>query len=76
MAAGALRRRQKGKQAGTYALAAVVTVAIVGATSFLHNGSSASADRKMGLSLSTLNNPFFVQIRAGAEPRRRSGAWT
>ncbi|GGX46900.1 substrate-binding domain-containing protein [Streptomyces chartreusis] len=56
----------KGKQAGTYALAAVVTVAIVGATSFLHNGSSTSADRKMGLSLSTLNNPFFVQIRAGA----------
>ncbi|MFE5819151.1 substrate-binding domain-containing protein [Streptomyces sp. NPDC056479] len=57
----------KGKQAGTYALAAVVTVAIVGATSFLHNGSSSSSTQKMGLSLSTLNNPFFVQIRAGAE---------
>jgi ribose transport system permease protein len=57
----------KGKQATTYALAAVVTVAIVGATSFLHNGSSAASTPKMGLSLSTLNNPFFVQIRAGAQ---------
>ncbi|MDQ1045740.1 substrate-binding domain-containing protein [Streptomyces sp. V4I2] len=57
----------KGKQATTYALAAVVTVAIVGATSFLHNGSSSSSNPKVGLSLSTLNNPFFVQIRAGAQ---------
>ncbi|MFG2356025.1 substrate-binding domain-containing protein [Streptomyces sp. NPDC048521] len=56
----------KGKQAATYALAAVVTVAVVGATSFLHGGSS-STTPKMGLSLSTLNNPFFVQIRAGAQ---------
>ncbi|MFD8303056.1 substrate-binding domain-containing protein [Streptomyces sp. NPDC059690] len=55
------------KQAGTYALAAVVTVALVGATSFLHNGGSSSATPKMGLSLSTLNNPFFVQIRSGAQ---------
>ncbi|MFH7336321.1 substrate-binding domain-containing protein [Streptomyces sp. KHY 26] len=57
----------KGKQAATYGLAAVVTVAIVGATSFLHSGSSSSAEPKMGLSLSTLNNPFFVQIRSGAQ---------
>ncbi|MGW3988559.1 ABC transporter permease/substrate-binding protein [Streptomyces sp. NPDC004830] len=56
----------RGRQAATYALAAVVTVAIVGATSFLHNGSS-SDKPKLGLSLSTLNNPFFVQIRAGAQ---------
>ncbi|MFE9441101.1 substrate-binding domain-containing protein [Streptomyces sp. NPDC006602] len=56
-----------GKQATTYALAAVVTVAIVGATSFLHSGNSSSSTPKMGLSLSTLNNPFFVQIRAGAQ---------
>ncbi|MET7479477.1 substrate-binding domain-containing protein [Streptomyces sp. NPDC005648] len=54
------------RQAGTYALAAVVTVALVGATSFLHNGSS-STTPKLGLSLSTLNNPFFVQIRSGAQ---------
>ncbi|NEB94637.1 substrate-binding domain-containing protein [Streptomyces bauhiniae] len=57
----------KGKQAATYGLAAVVTVAVVGATSFLHTGSASSANPKMGLSLSTLNNPFFVQIRSGAE---------
>ncbi|MFI2432321.1 substrate-binding domain-containing protein [Streptomyces sp. NPDC018693] len=56
-----------GKQAATYALAAVVTVAIVGATSFLHSGSSSAANPKIGLSLSTLNNPFFVQIRSGAQ---------
>lgn len=57
----------KRRQAATYGLAAVVTVAIVGATSFLHNDSSSSANPKVGLSLSTLNNPFFVQIRAGAQ---------
>ncbi|GHD99188.1 ABC transporter permease/substrate-binding protein [Streptomyces alanosinicus] len=56
-----------GRRAATYGLAAVVTVAVVGATSFLHNGSSSAANPRMGLSLSTLNNPFFVQIRAGAE---------
>ncbi|MQY40217.1 HTH-type transcriptional repressor PurR [Streptomyces sp. RB17] len=57
----------KGKQAATYTLAAVVTVAVVGATSFLHSGSSSTTTPRMGLSLSTLNNPFFVQIRAGAQ---------
>ncbi|MFD5462813.1 substrate-binding domain-containing protein [Kitasatospora sp. NPDC127059] len=57
----------KGKQAVTYALAAVVAVAVVGATSFLHGGSSSATTPRMGLSLSTLNNPFFVQIRAGAQ---------
>ncbi|MEU8467874.1 substrate-binding domain-containing protein [Streptomyces sp. NPDC029006] len=57
----------KGRQAVTYGLAAVVTVAVVGATSFLHGGSSSSTAPRMGLSLSTLNNPFFVQIRAGAQ---------
>jgi ribose transport system permease protein len=57
----------KGKQAVTYGLAAVVTVAIVGATSFLHSGSSSATTPKMGLALSTLNNPFFVQIQSGAK---------
>ncbi|WP_225628660.1 substrate-binding domain-containing protein [Streptomyces werraensis] len=57
----------KGRQALTYVIAAVVAVAVVGATSLLHNGSSAAANPKIGLSLSTLNNPFFVQIRDGAE---------
>ncbi|MDX3245667.1 substrate-binding domain-containing protein [Streptomyces sp. ME18-1-4] len=57
----------KGKQTATYGLAAVVTVAIVGATSFLHSGSSSTANPKVGLALSTLNNPFFVQIQSGAK---------
>ncbi|WAZ21886.1 substrate-binding domain-containing protein [Streptomyces cinnabarinus] len=57
----------KRKQAATYLLAAVVAAAVVGASSFLHSGTSEAKDRKIGLSLSTLNNPFFVQIRAGAQ---------
>ncbi|MFF9237412.1 substrate-binding domain-containing protein [Streptomyces sp. NPDC014801] len=57
----------RGRQAATYGLAAVVTVAVVGATSFLHDSGSSAAKPRMGLTLSTLNNPFFVQIRAGAE---------
>ncbi|MFJ1804802.1 MULTISPECIES: substrate-binding domain-containing protein [unclassified Streptomyces] len=57
----------KGRQAATYGLAAVVTVAIVGATSFLHGGAGASTNPKVGLALSTLNNPFFVQIQSGAK---------
>ncbi|MBU5944308.1 substrate-binding domain-containing protein [Streptomyces sp. PAM3C] len=66
-AAGASGGGNKGKQALTYVIAAVVAVAVVGATSLLHSGSSAAAKPKIGLSLSTLNNPFFVQIRDGAE---------
>ncbi|WP_128428607.1 substrate-binding domain-containing protein [Streptomyces cyaneus] len=57
----------KGKQAATYLLAAVVAAAVVGATSLLHSGTSEAKSQKIGLSLSTLNNPFFVQIRAGAQ---------
>ncbi|WP_405736824.1 substrate-binding domain-containing protein [Streptomyces sp. NBC_00028] len=57
----------RGKQAMTYLLAAVVAAAVVGATSLLHSGTSEAKSQKIGLSLSTLNNPFFVQIRAGAQ---------
>ncbi|MFJ8361579.1 substrate-binding domain-containing protein [Streptomyces sp. NPDC093984] len=56
----------RGWQTLTYALAAVVAVAVVGGMSFLHGGSS-STTPKVGLSLSTLNNPFFVQIKQGAQ---------
>ncbi|MFG2938287.1 substrate-binding domain-containing protein [Streptomyces sp. NPDC048282] len=56
----------KGRQAATYGLAAVVTVAVIGATSLLHTGSSSSTP-KVGLALSTLNNPFYVSLRAGAQ---------
>ncbi|MEJ1195980.1 MULTISPECIES: substrate-binding domain-containing protein [unclassified Streptomyces] len=61
----------RGKQALTYLIAAVVAVAVVGATSLLHNGSSDGKTQKVGLSLSTLNNPFFVQIRDGAEEQAK-----
>lgn len=67
MTAGTGSGGGKGRQAATYGLAAVVTVAIVGATSFLHGGNSSSANPKVGLALSTLNNPFFVQIQSGAK---------
>jgi ribose/xylose/arabinose/galactoside ABC-type transport system permease subunit/ABC-type sugar transport system substrate-binding protein len=67
VAAGAGTPGGKGKQAATYVIAAVVAAAVVGAMSFLHGGSSASTTQRVGLSLSTLNNPFFVQIKAGAQ---------
>ncbi|MFE6483398.1 substrate-binding domain-containing protein [Streptomyces sp. NPDC057757] len=65
--AGASGGGGRGKQAATYVIAAVVAAAVVGAMSFLHDGSSSTAKTKVGLSLSTLNNPFFVQIKAGAQ---------
>ncbi|MER5404579.1 substrate-binding domain-containing protein [Streptomyces sp. NPDC002769] len=65
--AGAGTPGNRGKQAATYIIAAVVAAAIVGAMSFVHGGSSSPATKKVGLSLSTLNNPFFVQIKAGAQ---------
>jgi ribose transport system permease protein len=67
VAAGSGTPGGKGKQAATYILAAVVAAAIVGGLSFIHNDSSSSASKKVGLSLSTLNNPFFVQIKSGAQ---------
>ncbi|MEU6521888.1 substrate-binding domain-containing protein [Streptomyces sp. NPDC046924] len=66
-ASGAPGGAGRKKQAATYLLAAVVAAAIVGALSFLHNGSSEAKAQKVGLSVSTLNNPFFVQIREGAQ---------
>ncbi|MEU9183240.1 substrate-binding domain-containing protein [Streptomyces sp. NPDC048484] len=56
----------KGPQAIKYGLAVVLVAAIVGGLSLFNNGSS-SANPKVGLSLSTLNNPFFVQIKEGAQ---------
>jgi ribose transport system permease protein len=67
VAAGAGTPGGKGKQAATYILAAEVAAAVVGGLSFIHNDSSSSASKKVGLSLSTLNNPFFVQIKSGAQ---------
>lgn len=59
--AGAPRRRIV-----TYLLAAVVAVALAASTTLLHKDSG-TEEKRIGLSLSTLNNPFFVQVRSGAQ---------
>ncbi|MFE2731266.1 substrate-binding domain-containing protein [Streptomyces sp. NPDC059349] len=56
----------KSKQAAQYVIAAVVAAAIIGGISLWNNGSSGTST-KLGLSVSTLNNPFFVQMKAGAQ---------
>ncbi|MEV0221671.1 substrate-binding domain-containing protein [Streptomyces sp. NPDC050704] len=67
--------RPKGPQAVKYALAVVLAAAIVGGLTLVNNGSSSAANQKIGLSLSTMNNPFFVQIRQGAQAEaKRLGA--
>ncbi|MEU7042775.1 substrate-binding domain-containing protein [Streptomyces varsoviensis] len=48
------------------AVGAVAVAAVALAAVFLRPGSS-DAQPKVGLSLSTLNNPFFVQLKAGAQ---------
>ncbi|AEN13550.1 MULTISPECIES: substrate-binding domain-containing protein [unclassified Streptomyces] len=47
-------------------LAVVVVAAVVAAVSFFDSGSSGTTT-KVGMSLSTLNNPFFVQMKEGAQ---------
>ncbi|MFD3907241.1 substrate-binding domain-containing protein [Streptomyces sp. CB04723] len=46
--------------------AALCAVIVVGAVSLLNSGSSGGTT-KVGMSLSTLNNPFFVQMKQGAQ---------
>jgi ABC-type sugar transport system substrate-binding protein len=60
------RRAARGKQAIKYGLAAGPRGGDRGRAPSCNNGSS-SSNPKVGLSLSTLNNPFFVQIREGAQ---------
>ncbi|NBE54787.1 ABC transporter permease/substrate-binding protein [Streptomyces boluensis] len=48
------------------ALAAVVVAAVLGAMSLFQSG-PAGTTTKVGMSLSTLNNPFFVQMKDGAQ---------
>lgn len=57
---------KKGPQALKLGIAAVLVAAVVGAVSFFNNGSSGTTT-KVGMSLSTLNNPFFVQMKEGAQ---------
>lgn len=46
--------------------AALCVAVVVGAVSFFNSGSSVGTT-KVGMSLSTLNNPFFVQMKEGAQ---------
>ncbi|KFK87725.1 transporter [Streptomyces sp. JS01] len=49
-----------------FAGAALAVALVVGAVSYFNSGSSAGT-KKVGMSLSTLNNPFFVQMKEGAQ---------
>ncbi|MEU1075606.1 MULTISPECIES: substrate-binding domain-containing protein [unclassified Streptomyces] len=57
--------------AAKLAAAAVALAAVLGALSFVDTGSSGSSTR-VGMSLSTLNNPFFVQMEAGARAEAKA----
>ncbi|TYR57375.1 ABC transporter permease/substrate-binding protein [Streptomyces parvus] len=49
-----------------FAGAALAVALVVGAVSYF-NSSSSGGTKKVGMSLSTLNNPFFVQMKEGAQ---------
>ncbi|MFE2209634.1 ABC transporter permease/substrate-binding protein [Streptomyces rubiginosohelvolus] len=49
-----------------FAGAALAAALVVGAVSYFNSGSSGGT-KKVGMSLSTLNNPFFVQMKEGAQ---------
>ncbi|GAA2963287.1 ABC transporter permease/substrate-binding protein [Streptomyces enissocaesilis] len=66
--AGASGSGRKG--AAQLAVAAVCVAAVVGAVSFFSSGSTGTATR-VSMSLSTLNNPFFVQMKEGAQAEAR-----
>ncbi|MEU5717530.1 substrate-binding domain-containing protein [Streptomyces sp. NPDC020403] len=59
------------KGAAKAGLAVVVVAAVVAAVSFFNSGSSGTTT-KVGMSLSTLNNPFFVQMKAGAQAEAKA----
>lgn len=59
----------------TLSTAAAVAALALTATACNSAGSGSGSDVKVGLSLSTLNNPFFVQFKEGAEAEAKaSGA--
>jgi ribose transport system permease protein len=61
----------KKKGAAKFAVAAAIVAAVVGAVSLLNPGSSSTTTR-IGMSLSTLNNPFFVQMKEGAQAEAKA----
>ncbi|WP_406250201.1 substrate-binding domain-containing protein [Streptomyces cyaneofuscatus] len=54
------------KGAFKFAGAALAVAVVVGGVSYFNSGSSGGTT-KVGMSLSTLNNPFFVQMKDGAQ---------
>ncbi|MFE9394248.1 substrate-binding domain-containing protein [Streptomyces flavidovirens] len=54
------------KSAAKLGIAAVCVALVVAGVSYFNSGSSGTTT-KIGMSLSTLNNPFFVQMKAGAQ---------
>ncbi len=56
----------RGRRGVQLVIAAAATAVVVGALSFLVPNSSSDGPR-VGMSLSTLNNPFFLQMRDGAQ---------
>ncbi|MFF3979463.1 substrate-binding domain-containing protein [Streptomyces sp. NPDC001828] len=63
---------RKGPGVMKLAVAAVCLAAVIGAGYLLNPGSSGSGAPKLGMSLSTLNNPFFVQMKAGAQAEAKA----
>ncbi|RII15800.1 D-ribose-binding periplasmic protein precursor [Streptomyces sp. YIM 130001] len=53
-------------------LVAVCVAAVLGAMTLFNSGSSGGGTTKVGMSLSTLGNAFFVEMRAGAEAEAKS----
>ncbi|MEU9618838.1 substrate-binding domain-containing protein [Streptomyces sp. NPDC088251] len=62
---------RKGAGAVKFGIAAVCVALVVGGISYFNAGSSGS-NTKVGMSLSTLNNPFFVQMKAGAQAEAKA----
>ncbi|MFE2374443.1 substrate-binding domain-containing protein [Streptomyces sp. NPDC059398] len=62
----------KGRQVAKAGVAVVVVAAVVGAVTYVNSGSSSGGRTKVGLSLSTMNNPFFVQMKAGAQQEAKA----
>ncbi|SCF70718.1 substrate-binding domain-containing protein [Streptomyces sp. Ncost-T10-10d] len=62
-----------GKRAGAvkFGIAALCVAVVVGGVSYFNSGSS-GGNTKVGMSLSTLNNPFFVQMKAGAQAEAKA----
>lgn len=52
-------------------LALVCVAAVIAAVTFFNSGSS-GGNTRVGMSLSTLNNPFFVQMKSGAQAQAKA----